>query len=457
LTTPVEGQEAEYYWPEWKPNIDYSNQTTKPWGIWRVLHNNLYYEPTFWLSSAQTGKPPSTAEAQVGDYINKDLDGGQLATPKTRCKNQSHAIRVWMCVGTMEENNGWNTYFGSYKYDAETGERGHEFAPVFLNETVYDPNKIGGDALGTYEEHYAPNLLVGREYVQDTENSKSGSTRVKQFTGTKDVPEPVFWDYSTGAMPTKDIACGSPYVLYSGSQPGAMIGYGISVNLWYQKVTFRQYQVKKTTPVQPAGVSIDLETRYADSIDSTPAAASKVHLVDLQPGSGFGFDYSQSGWFFWGSGAGEIYFYSKPGSFTSSSSGTPPNWTYRTSGTVGVYGDTNHPLVLTRKKEYYLNTEKYAVSYRWWYPPDATNSDPPSRMKVLDDVNWTKSYESKSVQMGENQMTYPGTDKDGKNPWDNQANQLGTFVTTTIQSETELSYQELDTNLYSWPGKWADD
>jgi hypothetical protein len=457
LTTPIEGQEAEYYWPEWKPNIDYSNQSIKPWGVWRVIHNNLYYEPTFWLSSAQTGKPPSTAEAQVGDYINKDLDGGQMATPKTRVKNQSHPIRVWQCLGTLEENNGWNTAFGSYNYNAETGERAHDFAPVFLNETIYDPNKIGGDAVGYYSEQYFPNMLTGREFVIDPENSKDGSTRVKPFTGTKDVQEPVFWDYATGAMPTKDIACGSPYVRYSGSQPGAMINYGISVNLWYQKVIFRQYQVKNTTAAQPAGVNISIETRYADSVENSLASENKVHLVDLQPGSGFGFDYSQSNWFFWGSGAGQVYYSQKPGSYTSSQSGVPPNYTYKASATMGVYGDTNHPLVLTRKKEYYLGTEKYTISYRWYYPPEATPSNPPSRIKVLDNITWSNSYEVRSVQMGENQLTYPGTDKDGKNPWENQANQLGSFVVTSVNAETELSYMDLDTNLYSWEGKWADD
>jgi hypothetical protein len=124
---------------------------------------------------------------------------------------------------------------------------------------------------------------------------------------------------------------------------------------------------------------------------------------------------------------------------------------------MGVYGDTNHPLVLTRKKEYYLGTEKHTVSYRWYYPPESTPSNPPSRMKVLDNLTWSNSYEVRSVQMGENQLTYPGTDKDGKNPWENQANQLGSFVVTSVNAETELSYMDLDTNLYSWEGKWADD
>lgn len=452
LSVPIENQEAEYYWPQWKANIDYSNQATKPWGIWRVLHNNLYYEPTFWLSASQTGMPPSTAEAQVGDYVNKDLDGGQLRTPKTRCKNQSHPVRVWMCVGNMEENNGWNTYFGSQNFDPETGERGHDFLPAFLNEFLLDPTKVNGfGPYGGYYEQYFPNMYFGREYVSDPENSQDGP-RVKPYIGTKEQVdtqnyEPVFWDGATGNMPIKDIGCGNPYVRYHTSSPLSDTNTGISINLWYQKVIFRSYGVKTSKPRWPAGNEISIKVVYDESINSTPVAESKVHLVDVNPGSGYAF----FNYYFWGS------FLLYGSNFTNTNGGTPPSYWYRNQGMMGLFADTNHPLVMTRKREYFVGSNTIKTTYAWHNYPNPQNLNPPPRTKVLMDTEWSVSWQKRSVQMGEDQSAVPGADKDGKYYYENKAHQLDSWTETSIDVWTELSYQGNDTNVDFIDGAWADD
>lgn len=461
LSTPSEGDEADYFWPAWDKTVDYSSPSTKPYCNWRVSYNDLYYEPTFWLSPTQIGQEPAKAEAKVGDLVNIHEDfGQQVGRPnKTRCKNQSHPVRCWKCIGSLLENNQWRNDFWYTDYDPVSQDRKHDFVPVFLNEYFFDPSQAGGDGpRGYYEEHY-PSPRKLREVVYDPENDVDNAfgKRVgyKHFEGTKSRYEPVFWDPTTGNMPTKDIACGNPYLPFQGDTIGD-VRTGISVNLWYQKVTTKQETQKTVKPGNgPAqGVTISYKNFQISTITSYLVPDTRTHIVDAAPGSGLSFYYYDPN-------SGQGYNFASVygaliGQPTSQQGGTPPNYWSYSQIKIGLYAITTHPLVWTRKLGGIVEERTFTTINRRYYPPNETQTQPPPYTVLLQDVTASFAYAKAALQMGENQIAVGLPDKNGKYIYDNQANQLGTVSLYDYYSYSELTTITKTKQIVGYP-IWSDD
>lgn len=462
LSVPYEGSDADYFWPAWDAKVDYSSPTTAPYCPWRVSYNDLYYETTFWLSATQLGRPPSEAMANVGDLVNIHQDYGQssfLGNKKTRCKNQSHPVRAWKCIGSLLENNQWRNDFWYYDYDPISGERKHSFMPVFLNQVVDDPSKAGGDGPRGYYEAYYPSMEEPRELEPDPEFSTdtpfAKTVRYKQFTGTKDKIEPITWNPYTGDMPTRDIACGNQYLQFGiGGRLTGFIHTGISANLWYSKLTTKN-ELKKTVhpPENPtSGVTLTYKGYYIQSLSPEKAAESKTHIVDTYPGSGLGFYVSDSGQ---GQGYGYLWAEILGAIIGQPSYQQGPTWSY-SSYKQGIYARTTHPLVWTRALTGIMEERTTTTTYRKIPLENPLQLSPPPYALGLVDVDYSVTYSKGQLKMGENQIAVTMPDKNGKYIYDNQSNQLGTVSLYDYYSDTETVKITKVRQVYGYT-EWADD
>ena len=459
---------ATYYWPEWSATIDYSDPKLIPQVGWKVLYNGLYYEPTIWLSSSQVGKEPNIAEAVVGDPLGINFDVGQHihTVKKTRCKNQSHAIRAWGCLGSLESDNYWQGTAGEiFPEITPDNEYRRNFIPVFLNEWTSKPQLAGGDGFGYCIEEYYPkphNLVV---YVEDPEATAAAKEpRIKVFDGTKSKPEPIGWDRITGAMPAKEIAEISPYAL-SFYYNFVNIDLGISMTLWQQKVKVKAYETKKVEVITQAGEppftwqqnNISWLQKREETVVEAPIQAGWPHIVDKNPGG-----YSSFLVYAYRSNTGPAV-----GTIYTPPSGDPVVTSFQDPNNYSIYANTNtqkynvfytmnHPLVWTREAKYYYEVSTESDAYRWVYLPfpPYTPTNPPQRFKTLEDEQHTYTYPEVSLKMGLNQHAVSFNLGPPPSYFENSANKVATYTFKEENIGTELTSLTRRMSGISF-GEWA--
>jgi hypothetical protein len=428
LTVPTSG-EADFYWPNWHPGVDYTSPNNKPWVSWKVCYNGFYYEPSMWLTSSQTGIPPSSAEAKVGDRLNADYQQQYDTTKPKVCTNQSHPIRAWILLGSLEDDNGWNGVFTTYMDpDPISGDRRRLYFPFSFVETVADFTKIGGDSGdGQYDEVYYPQLDAPFVYEADSGRKtpsyeEPGGTyvKIKGYSATPEEQDPHSWDIITGKMSSQDIMCSSGYNL--GSFQYFIWSMGISMNLWQQKVIFHDNRKKHKVPAGDGGNSVYYRRLNLDSVSSTPMPEDKTMFIDYTPGPSMGIP---ADYFF-------VYTMSR---------GDRANLPQGENGgssteTFDLFFQTNHPVTFTRKFNYWLYNYKYvATSKRVAIP----GSDPPSYHTVLNDITMQYQYEKKNFTSSFDQLHVYGVDKDGKTYTSKESHRVGTYVERSYYSWTEFS------------------
>lgn len=447
LTVPFTG-EADFFWPQWHAAVDYTNKSTKPWVPWKVCYNGFYYEPSIWLTSAQTGKNPSVAEANVGDRIGEDYQL-QLDPQKPQvCRNQSHPIRAWTLLGSLEENNGWNGVFTEYfNPDPITGEVRKAYLPYSFIEDVGDFKKIGGDADGDYAETYYPRLFSPQLYEADSSRKpgpfeEQGSTYLKQkgYDSTTGATAPVGWNAVTGEMPKDDIISMSPYSFTFWFGNGAVTPMGVSANLWQQKTVWRRSYKKHVEALDNGGNSVTFRQLTSDTVTNSPMPEDKTMIIDWSPGPSIG---SPPGYWY-------VYIESKnDASYVPSGS----NGSTRTEN-FNIFFMTPHPAMWTRKFNYWIWNHKVVYSYKKAIIP---GSSPPSYNTVLNDVIYTVDYQKRSFTPSFNQWHVFGADKQGGLYTSKSENIVGTFQNRFYYNSTEFSSVQEQTSLRYSYANWDPD
>ena len=371
LTVPDSYTESDYYYPEWVQTIDYSTDffsATHPRIPWKVRHNGLYYEPSCWLTSTHTGKPPPTAEAALGDRLNEKFQSYSDYEKKEEvCRNQSHPIRAWLSLGSLETDNGWNNAFDYMNPDPFSGEEKRQYVPVSFEQRVTDPTKHGGDWYGSYTEEYYPQIFNPVKWVDDPERAAQYTqgnmaqfyesvTFVKQFNnktvnGQTSNDEPISWDGLTGKMATADILSTSGYDIDNAAFGGFynLHNRGISINLWRQKLIRKTSRVKKTTPSASGGTSTYYKIKIDDTVSEALMPENKTMIVCRNPGPGFNVDFVSYGM---------IYNY-----LTAVTDGQPTNvgGEYNYSQKYKLFLASQHPVVFTRKFHWYEYTQTFST------------------------------------------------------------------------------------------------
>jgi hypothetical protein len=388
---------------------------------------------------------------------------------KTRCKNQSHAIRAWGCLGSRENDNGWQHTAGETfpQYTPDSDESRHNFIPVFLNEWTNRPSLAGGDGYKSCVEEYYPkphNLVV---YVEDPEATEAAKEpRIKVFTGTKSKPAAIGWDRTTGAMPDKQIAEVSPYMPYN-YYDYVNLGTGISLTLWSQKVKVKIYETKTIEPTVQAGLppftwiqkSISFTPKRDETVEETPAQAGWPHIVDRYPG---GYASFLSYNYFNNTGPSVGTMYSIPsGDPVVVNIQDPINgsiYSNHTTQKYNVFYFTNHPLVWTRTAKYYYDLGIESEASKWVYlpyPPYAV-TDPPQRFKAVEDKQHIYTYPEVPLKMGLKQHAVTFNLGPAPNYIDDGANKVAVYTLKEFFDSTELTYSsERSFGLYF--GEWATD
>ncbi len=477
---PITGEElqdftlpysATYYWPEWSETLDYSDPKLIPQVGWKVLYNGLYYQPTIWLSSSQVGKKPNIAEAAVGDPLGIKFDIGQYVNTvkKTRCKNQSHAIRAWGCLGSRENDNGWQHTAGETfpELNVDGDEYRRNFIPVFLNEWTNRPNLAGGDGAKSCIEEYYPkphNLVV---YVEDPEATKlAKEPRIKVFTGTKSKPAAIGWDRITGAMPDKQIAEASPYMPYN-YYDYVNYGSGISLTLWSQKVKVKQYETKVSTsvlqllepPFSYTQKQIVFNTTRVETVEETPAQASWPHIVDKNPGgytSFLRYEYTNDT----GPIVGNMYTLPS-GDPVVVNTADPINgsiYSNHTTQKYDVFYIMHHPLVWTRTAKYHYEVGIESEASKWVYLPypPYTPTNPPQRFKAVEDKQHIYTYPEVPLNMGLKQHAVSFNLGPAPNYFDDGSNKVAVYTEKDFFDSTELA-QSNERSFGLYFGEWAMD
>jgi len=260
---PIEGYDIISVYPAWSSKVNYINQDFKPWGGWKVWYNNILYEPSFWLGSANYGQPPSVAKVLPGATAGNIDKYYAINNPDFHPFNQTDApIRGWL-------PSSYNSHYNdAWVYDPPM---------KFMVALCLSTSRTG---LETVE--YAPDFSFLREYEVYTPNPVGQPNRqdVRPILDWDGRPEPIGWDVNTGRISEKDVYQGSPYDIYfyaRATYGGSRYGYGYSMNLFYQKV--------KTTI--PSSYTIDsVNTYQPQTAEITPSAseiANTVFLVDQEP------------------------------------------------------------------------------------------------------------------------------------------------------------------------------
>lgn len=461
LTTPDIYTQSDHYYPEWVKTIDYSLPASKPWVPWKVRHNGLYYEPSCWLTSTHAGKTPSTAEAGVGDRLNVEFQTySDLVKKEEVCRNQSHPIRAWLSLGTLEDDNGWNNALDFNSPDPISGEVRRQHIPISFEQRVDDPKQHGGDWYGDYSEEYYPKLTEPVKWVNDPERAAlyattnmaqfyAPSTFLKRFNektvnGQFSNDEPQSWDFMTGKMATLDIMSTSGYDIMSSSLGGftAYLQRGISINLWRQKIIVKTSRVKVTSPDGFGGTSTRYKLKYEQTASDSPMAAAKTMMVCSNPGPGFATDFFLYGAVF-------NYLEIVP-------DGTPTSNNFNFSQKYKLFAQSRHPVVFTRKFFWYESTETNSrVETKVLYP----GSDPPSYVYRETSRTDKMSYDKKEFTPSYNQLAYSiqQLDPAGGSYTSVDANKVGTFVYSTTYSGGSHSSTNTVKNLYTYGAQYVSD
>jgi hypothetical protein len=298
-----------------------------------------------------------------------------------------------------------------------------------------------------------------REYVADPDGSTDSpflkATRVKPFTGTKDKVEPITWNPFTGDMPTKDIACGNPYLQFGAG--GNLLGYiytGISVNLWYQKIIskFEEKFTKHPPENKYSGVTITVKGTLDQTVSSYLVPETKTHIIDLNPGSGL--------FFYLDSGGGPEYRWTsilqKAGQPDYQQGGTPPNYWMSYQTKCGIFAITYHPLVWTRELTFQTEDYTYTQRRKKIAVDNPQQISPPPYSIVLDDIAVSYAYSKEKLKMGVNQVAVTALDKDGKSIIDDPKNQLISMNLTDYYSYSELTDTHKRKSISGYT-EWSDD
>jgi hypothetical protein len=441
LTVPDSDTQSDYYYPEWVQTIDYSTDfysATHPRIPWKVRHNGLYYEPSCWLTSTHVGKPPSTAEAALGDKINKKFQYYTDSEKKEEvCRNQSHPIRAWLSLGSLETDNGWNNAFDFTNPDPFSGEVKREYVPVSFEQRVTDPKKHGGDWYGSYTEEYYPQMFNPVKWVDDPERAAQYTkgnmaqfyesvTLVKQFdtktvNGLDSNDEPISWNSLTGKMATADILSTSGYV------PDTFGGFynfrGVSINLWRQKLIRKTSRVKKTMPSAGGGVSTYYKIKRDDTVSEAIMPESKTMIVCRNPGPGFSSDF--------------VYYGTVYNALTSVTDGPPTSGSdYSYSQKYKLFLASQHPVVFTRKFYWYEYTQTITtVETKVLTQATQINGQPVYGWRQTS-FDASVSYEKKEGNPSFNQLVYYiyQPDKDGGTYISVDANKVGSYTYSTTSS-----------------------
>jgi len=460
LSTPDIYSQSDHYYPEWVKTIDYSLKASRPWVDWKVRHNGFYYTPSCWLTSSHTGQTPSTAEAAIGDRLHIDFQTYSDDKKTEVCRNQSHSIRAWLSLGTLEEDNGWNNALDFNNPDPISGEVKRQHIPISFEERVEDPKQHGGDWYGNYTEEYYPKLTDTVKWVNDPERAATyatpnaaqfyePSTFLKRFNektvnGQSSNDEPRAWDFMTGKMATLDIMATSGYDLMSSSLGGFTAYYqrGISINLWQQKIIVKTSRVKKTEPDGLGGTSTRYKVKYEQTASDDLMPEDKTMIVCSNPGPGFAPDF-----FLYG----QIFNYLEV-----VQDGAPTGNNSNFSQKYKLFAASRHPVVFTRKFFWYEYTE---VNSRTETKVLFPGSDPPA-------YGWREtsrtdkiSYDKKEFTPSYNQLVYFITqaDKNGGLYTSVDANKVGTFTYSTTYSGEQHSSQSTTKNLYGSGAQYVAD
>jgi hypothetical protein len=450
LNVPTAAQ-AEFFYPQWHQAVDYTSPANKPWVPWKVGYNGLYYEPSSWLTSNHVGKSPVEAEAGVGSRINKDFQYYKDDKENDVCTNQSHPIRAWILLGSLEDDPEINTAGNPYG-----GEDARIFSPRSFTQQTRDPRKAGGDADGSYTETYYPQINAPVFIVQDTKNRPSSpyidpsSTYVKIFDTQEDGsnPEPTSWDVYSGKMATKDIMSTSGYMLNYG---GYFWFYqGISINLWQQKLIQRSARTKQTGPNQPAGTYTNYLQLTDHKVTNTPMPAEETMIVCENPGPGF--QYS-AGDFPSVSGRAQPYV-----------PGTSGSGSYSEGGAFDLYMTTWHPLYFTRPVEFFEYSSTFTTT-KGKFPTGGTYNGQPSYAWYETSRNYSYTYTPKELKPSYDQLSRGiySTDKQNKYYYENKSHIVGT-LSWSIQgsysesgSKTTQKNSQYGTDYFGAVAQWKPD
>lgn len=461
LTAPDIYTQSDYYYPEWVKTIDYSLPASKPWVPWKVRHNGFYYEPSCWLTSTHAGKTPSTAEAGVGDRINVEFQVYSDPVKKEEvCRNQSHPIRAWMSLGTLEDDNGWNNALDFFSPDPISGEVRRQHIPVSFEQRVEDPKQIGGDWYGNHAEEYYPKLTEPVKWVNDPERAAQfGTTFMSQFyapstflkrfnektvNGQFSNDESISWDFLTGKMATIDIMSTSGYDLMPSNLLGDTAYYqrGISINLWRQKIIVKTSRVKVTTPDGYGGISTGYKIKHEQTAFDSPLSAAKTMMVCLNPGPGFSTDFLLRNVVYHGLSI------AREGSVISNGQSFSQKY--------NLFAESRHPVVFTRKFFWHESTETNSrVETKVLQP----GSNPPRYVYRETSRTDKITYDKKEFTPSYNQLVYfiPQLDPAGGSYTSVDANKVGTFVNSTTYSGGSHSSTLTTKNLYVFAAQYVSD
>lgn len=453
LTQPTTAV-AEFFWPQWHPGVDYS---TEEWltgqfsGTWKVGYNGLYYETTIWITSSHVGKSPVDAVADVGARINKKFQNYKDEKQNDVCTNQSHPIRAWRLVGSLEVDPEINTAGNPYG-----GEDARVFEPRSFKQYVSDPSKAGGDSYGSHVEEYYPQMMQPIVWVADTSRTKfpsyvdPASKYLKVFDTQADYsnPEPTSWDIYSGKMATKDIMSTSGYML----SDYFWYYQGISINLWQQKVTRRDARTKKTLALTnsyglPAGTSTYYLNLTDNTVAETPMPADDTMIVCTNPGPGFSIGYNDY-----------------PSIDSRAQTYVPPTSTgnsYSASGKFDLYMTTRHPLFFTRPAIYFEQSYTF-TSTNAKFPTGGTYNGQPAYAWYETSRDYKYTYSPKELTPSYDQLSMGvySTDKQNKRYYENASHTLGTLTWSIQSSYSQSGSKTTEKNSsYGVPtaGRWKPD